>query len=128
MNLYDQYRPTTFDQVLGQDRAVKQCRAIFQKSPVIVAAVYLYGSRINVSSVKNSSVRIVPNNTLKSKGAIMSKDKRERLIRRAIEEFFSIFPECQNTDFDCFIVTKFKRTYRVELYINGQSYLHLMTE
>lgn len=31
MNLYDQYRPTTFDAVLGQDRAVKQCKAILAR-------------------------------------------------------------------------------------------------
>jgi len=31
MNLYDQYRPTTFDDVLGQDRAVKQCKAILSR-------------------------------------------------------------------------------------------------
>ncbi len=31
MNLYDQYRPTTFDKVLGQDRAVKQSKAILAR-------------------------------------------------------------------------------------------------
>ena len=31
MNLYDQYRPTTFDEVLGQEQAVKKCKAILAR-------------------------------------------------------------------------------------------------
>ena len=56
----------------------------------------------------------------------MSKDKRESLIRRAIEEFFSIFPECQDKGFDRFMITNLREVYRVELYVDGKSYLHFM--
>lgn len=58
----------------------------------------------------------------------MPKDKREHLIKRAIVEFFYLFPECKEDDFDSFIVTKFKSVYRVELIVKGKSYVHFMAE
>ncbi len=58
----------------------------------------------------------------------MPKDKKEILIKRAIEEFFFMFPECEENDFDWFIVTKSKTVYRVELTCNGKSYVRFMAE
>lgn len=58
----------------------------------------------------------------------MPRDKKEILIKRAIDEFFFMFPDCKEDDFERFIVTKHNKVYRVELAMSGKSYVHFMAE
>ena len=58
----------------------------------------------------------------------MPRDKRESLIKRAIEEFFSFFPDLPVEDFDSFIISKEFKLYRVELRFDDTSYTHFMEE
>lgn len=59
----------------------------------------------------------------------MSREKKVEIIKRAIKEFFYMFPDClQDGDLEQFIITKHKSVYWVELWSDGKSYIHLVTE
>jgi len=58
---------------------------------------------------------------------LVNKKLKKEIIIKAINEFFNIFSECNNIDFDRFYIDKLlKNEYSVRLIIDGKDYLHVV--